>query len=297
MSAELVVGVDGSTESAVALRWAVEEAGRRGLALKLVYALAIPVVSDAYGMVMTRPDVDELAEYSQQLLAAAEQAVLAQDPTVEVSTELRDGSPAGVLLEASRHAAGVVVGTRGLGAISGRLLGSVAVRLAAKAFSPVYVIPPEWDPVTCAGDPVVVGVDGSDHSEAALALALEVARRREAPVKAVIAYHVPWLARPVEPQLIEQLHESERALCRRTVEHALEKVRTDADAATTVEISVVEGKPAEALVAAGKRAMLTVVGSRGRGAISRALLGSVSRAVMQETARPLAVVHARREAG
>ena len=71
----LVVGIDGSEESAVALRWAVDQARRRGCSIKLVYALLIPVVSDAYGMVMTRPDVDELASYTKSLLAAAEEVV------------------------------------------------------------------------------------------------------------------------------------------------------------------------------------------------------------------------------
>ena len=64
-----MVGIDGSEESAVALRWAMAQAARRGYSVKLVYALLIPVVSDAYGMVMTRPDVDELAAYSKGLLA------------------------------------------------------------------------------------------------------------------------------------------------------------------------------------------------------------------------------------
>ena len=58
-------------ESEAALAWALEEAGRRDLEVELIYALAVPVVSDAYGMVMTRPDIDELTDYSQQLLDAA----------------------------------------------------------------------------------------------------------------------------------------------------------------------------------------------------------------------------------
>ncbi|HVK35738.1 MAG TPA: universal stress protein, partial [Microlunatus sp.] len=68
MSKHLIVGIDGSPESEAAMSWALEEATRRDLEVELVYALAVPVVSDAYGMVMTRPDIDELTDYSQKLL-------------------------------------------------------------------------------------------------------------------------------------------------------------------------------------------------------------------------------------
>lgn len=295
MTDHLVVGIDGSEESAVALRWAMMQAARRGYSVKLVYALLIPVVSDAYGMVMTRPDVDELSAYSKGLLQAATEAAQRIDPSVEVSTALREGPPAAVLIDESKTAAGLVVGTRGLGAIAGKVLGSVSVRVSVKACCPTYVIPPEWDPIVCSADPVVVGVDGSDHSYAALRLAIAEAKLCDVAVKAVIAYHVGRLSRPVEPDLIAQLDASEQAQARHVVEHALDKVGATADDSLKVEIEVVNAKPAEALVEAGRGAILTVVGSRGRGAITRALLGSVSRTVMQETARPLAVVHAKRD--
>ena len=158
MPSHLVVGIDGSDESAKALAWAVEDARRRQLDLELVYGLAVPVVSDAYGMVMTRPDIDELCRYSESLLDAARIAAEGMDPSVAVRTRLLNGPPAAVLIEASKEAAGLVVGSRGVGAISGRMLGSVAVRVAAKACCPVYVIPTNFDPAAAAGDPVVVGV-------------------------------------------------------------------------------------------------------------------------------------------
>ena len=291
MAEHLVVGVDGSEESAVALRWAVDEAARRELELELVYALAIPVVADAYGMVMTRPDVDELADYSEELLAAAEQAARAQDPDVVLTRRLLHGPPAAVLLEASKHAVGVVVGSRGLGAISRKALGSVSIRVAAKSASPVYVIPPEYDAEEAAGDPVVVGVDGSPHGDEALRLALGEARCRDAVLRVVAAYHVPWLARPIEPALIAEFQASERTLAGKVVQEALARVQSSETESVRVEVTLVECAASEALIAAGKDAILTVVGSRGRSALSRALLGSVSRAVMQEAVRPVAVVH------
>ena len=290
MSRRLVVGIDGSDESADALAWAVEDARRRQLDLDLVHGLAIPVVSDAYGMVMTRPDVDELCRYAESLLAAAAAAARSLDESVEVHTRLLNGPPAGVLIEASKDAAGLVVGNRGVGSIGSRMLGSVAVRVAGKACCPVYVIPGGFDPVAAAGDPVVVGIDGSEYGDAALRLGLDEAWCRDVGLRVVLTYHVPWLARPTEPALIGEFRTSEEALARRTADEALDRVRTAADSQTLVDVRVVEAHPIEGLVAAGREAQLTVVGSRGRSAISRALLGSVSRAVLVEAARPVAVV-------
>ena len=235
MPSHLVVGIDGSEESASALAWAVEDARRRQLELELVYGLAIPVVSDAYGMVMTRPDIDELCRYSEGLLAAARASAEAMDPGVPVRTRLLNGPPAAVLIDASKEATGLVVGSRGIGAISGRMLGSVAVRVAAKACCPVYVIPTSYDPAAAAGDPVVVGVDGSAYGDAALRLGFDEAGCRDAPLRVVVAYHVPWLARPVEPKLIAEFQSSETALAQRTADEALARVRTEADATVPTE--------------------------------------------------------------
>jgi nucleotide-binding universal stress UspA family protein len=291
MSQQLVVGIDGSQESEAAMVWALEEAARRDLEVELVYALAVPVVSDAYGMVMTRPDIDELTDYSQKLLDAALTSARATAPEVTVSARLASGPPAAVLIEASKHAEGLVVGTRGLGAISGKLLGSVSVRLAGKSVCPVFIVPPEWRERPVPGGSVVVGVDGSEHSDAALRLALEEARCRGVGLTVVSAYHVPWLARPVEPQLIAEFEESERWLADKTITESLDRVRGHAYADVAIERVTVKAMPADALVEASKSAVLTVVGSRGRRSLSRAILGSVSRTLMQETQRPVAVVH------
>ena len=88
MSKHLIVGIDGSPESEAAMAWALEEASRRDLEVELIYALAVPVVSDAYGMVMTRPDIDELTDYSRKLLDAALASAQATAPDVTVSARL-----------------------------------------------------------------------------------------------------------------------------------------------------------------------------------------------------------------
>lgn len=291
MSNHLVVGIDGSSESEAAMAWAMDEAARRGLEVEVIYSLAVPVVSDAYGMVMTRPDIEELTVFSEQLLEAARTSARNTAPEVTVSARLASGPPAAVLIEASKHAEVVVVGTRGLGAIGGRLLGSVSVRLAAKAHCPVIVVPPEWRERPVPDGWVLVGVDGSDHADAALHFALLEARSRGIGVRVLSAYHVPWLARPVEPELIAEFEESERWLADRMITESLDRVKGHAYQDVPVERMTVKGLPGDALVEASNNALLTVVGTRGRRPLSRAILGSVSRTLLHETQRPVAVVH------
>ena len=291
MAKHLIVGIDGSPESETAMGWALEEAIRRDLEVELVYALAVPVVSDAYGMVMTRPDIDELTDYSRKLLDAALASAQALAPGLAVTARLASGPPAAVLIEASKRAEGLVVGTRGLGAISGRLLGSVSVRLAGKSVCPVFIVPPEWREHPLPDAPVLVGVDGSEHSDAALHLALEEARCRGVGLTVLSAYHVPWLARPVEPALIAEFEQSERWLAEKTIGESLARVKGHNYADVPIEQVAVKALPADALVEASRRAVLTVVGSRGRRSFSRAILGSVSRSLMQDAVRPVAVAH------
>lgn len=291
MPKHLIVGIDGSPESEAALAWALEEAIRRELDVELVYALAVPVVSDAYGMVLTRPDIDELTDYSQRLLDAALASAQASAPEVTVTSRLANGPPAAVLIEASKRAEGLVLGTRGIGAISGKPLGSVSIRLAGKSVCPVYIVPPEWREDPLPDGPVLVGVDGSEHSDAALRLALAEARCRQTGLIVLTAYHVPWLARPAEPRLVAEFEESEHWLADKTISESLDRVKGHGYADVTVEQRSVPALPPEALVEASRDAVLTVVGARGRRPFSRSVLGSVSRTLMQETRRPVAVVH------
>ncbi|MDN5771371.1 MAG: universal stress protein, partial [Microlunatus sp.] len=167
----------------------------------------------------------------------------------------------------------------------------VSVRLAAKAGCPVFIVPPEWRENRDPDAPVLVGVDGSGHSDAALHLALEEARCRGVGLQVLSAYHVPWLARPIEPEMIAEFEESERWLSAKTIEDSLARVKGHAFSDVSVEAVTVKANAADALVEASREAVLTVVGSRGRRSLSRAILGSVSRSLMQDAQHPVAVVH------
>lgn len=145
---------------------------------------------------------------------------------------------------------------------------------------------------------IVVGVDGSDASGDALRWAAEEARLRSAPI---VALHA-WSFVPPQPigdpgmlavpagDLAGQLS-AESSAAQIGLDQLLEEA-LGAEPGVEVERELVEGDPGEALVAASKDAELVVVGSHGRSGFKAALLGSVSRHVVDHAACPVVVVKA-----
>ncbi|WP_214404355.1 universal stress protein [Pseudonocardia lacus] len=281
----VVVGVDGSDSALTAVRWAVGEAGGRRTALRLVTAFV-----DNPDHVVGIPAVGEQLRQEQRAvarrgLAAAVAAARAADPDLRVEDELRLGLPVGVLAEEAHRAQLLVVGSRGLGGLAGLLVGSVAVGLAGRAACPVVVVRGEH-PETGADRPVVVGVDGTPTSEAAIAFAYEAAAARGAPLIAlrtwVAAEYAPGLAPLVEWDPIAAAEE----------EILAERLAGWAEKYPDVRVRRLVGRDgaARALVDLSADAQLVVVGSRGRGALVGMLLGSVSHAVLHRSHCPVAVV-------
>ena len=131
---------------------------------------------------------------------------------------------------------------------------------------------------------IVVGVDGSESAREALQWAVDEARRRNASVEAVYAWHQPWVgyAEMGELNIDEFASEAQQVL-----DAAVDAV--DAGA-VTVERKLVTGGAASALVAEAKGADLVVVGSRGRGGFAGLLLGSVSQQVAHHAPCPVVII-------
>ncbi|MCB5163868.1 universal stress protein [Streptomyces bambusae] len=133
---------------------------------------------------------------------------------------------------------------------------------------------------------IVVGVDGSPSSQAALRWAVRYAGLVGGRVEAVTAWEVPgaasWSAPAVDATF--DAEEAERKL--------VEEVRSvlGEDGASRVHERLVQGHPAEVLADAAEGAELLVVGSRGRGGFRRALLGSVSQQVALHAPCPVTIV-------
>jgi nucleotide-binding universal stress UspA family protein len=137
-SGRIVVGVDGSDESKAALRWAARQAQLTGAALEAVISWHIP--STAYGVPMTSLNAYDFAPGAQETLDVALQEVLGEDGAKNVTTVVEEGYPALILLARAKNADLLVLGSRGHGAFTGMLLGSVSEHCVAHSACPVVVV-------------------------------------------------------------------------------------------------------------------------------------------------------------
>jgi nucleotide-binding universal stress UspA family protein len=203
---------------------------------------------------------------------------------VEVATELPEGEVVAELLRlaAERWAALLVAGTAARGGLERMLVGSVSGALAASAPCPVVAVP--RGAALDEPGPVVVGYDGSAHSLRAArhGAALSARLRRE-----LVLLHVTGkeVVRPDEELARELYAAGVRGLGDEPGRPAL-----DLD----VRLAVEEGDPVQVLAAVGREeaAALLVTGTRGRHAVSSALLGSVSAGLVSAAGRPVALVPA-----
>ena len=137
---------------------------------------------------------------------------------------------------------------------------------------------------------IVVGVDGSASSNAALRWALDEARLRGIPLEAVHAFALPQVSTTSQAlHLIETEFASYRAAGAEILDRALSEAGAAAEP-IEIERSVVEGPPTAALLGAVTEDDLLVVGSRGRGGFAGLLLGSVSEQVAQHAPCPVVIV-------
>ncbi len=281
----VVVGVDGSAEALRAVRWAVPEARRRRATLRLVTAFAWSddrmvgwpgLGQTAYG--------DRLRVVAENGLTAAVAAATELDPDLPVERDLLVGFPGGVLVEQSRDAELLVVGERGRGRVGSALAGSVAVGVAAHAACSVVVVRGA-QPLADERLPVVVGIDGTPLSEAAISFAFEAASAWRAPLVAVhtwegsvIADLVDWRSAAVE---------AEEALAERLAGWGAKYPDVE------VQRVVARAHAARALLDQSARAQLVVVGSRGHGEIAGLVLDSVSNALVHAADCPVAIARSR----
>ncbi|WP_116951360.1 universal stress protein [Jiangella endophytica] len=287
-SDSIVVGVDGSPDSGIALTWAAAEAYRRDVPLCVVHGLWLPMAATPFSGATLVLAPDELHAYATQVLDWARQRVKDEWPAVDLVTYLVHRAPVEALLDAGRDAALTVVGTRGLSDLGALLLGSVSGRLTARSKRPVVVVPRQLSP----GDgTIVVGVGCSAHSDAALRFALTEARLRSAPVVAVSAVQARAVP-TVGPDGVTQAAARECLYAEAMAAEAIARARAATGSRADVTVRVVCGRPIDVVVEAGRTAELVVVGTRGRGEVRSLLIGSTSHGVLHHATRPVAVVHA-----
>jgi nucleotide-binding universal stress UspA family protein len=285
----IVVGVDSTPSSRVALAWAADEALRRRLPLRVVHALDWP--AGAYQSPDDQRPWQTWASVfragGERILEDARAFAAGRHPEVAVSAWLVDGAPAQALRGQAGEAAMVVLGSRRLSSVRELLTtGSVAVPVSAHSPCPVAVVR-EFEHAMEQPAFVVVGVDGSKSSETALEFAFEEASRRGAALVAVYA----WRPSALQAGIASVRHEEPGAEAGHRLLLA-ESLAGWREKYPDVELrrELVPGHPVHVLSEASRHALALVVGSRGRGGFAGMLLGSVSQGVIHHAQCPVIVV-------
>lgn len=284
---DIVVAVDGSPPSKVAVDWAARDAAKRNLPLKLVHILNPPVVMALAEVPMPPKFVDWQQDGGRKILDDAlhtAQEAVADIGHVEISREMITGPTLPTLLDLSKQARLIVVGCRGHGALARGLLGSVSSGLVHNSHCPVAVIHDE-DPLMLEPStaPVVVGIDGSPASDLATAIAFEQASFRGVDLVAVHAWS--------DGGVFDLSDEDRTTVQVRSEEMLAERLAGWQERYPDVAVHrvVVPDKPARQLVEQSESAQLLVVGSHGRGGFAGMLLGSVSASVVNAARMPVLV--------
>jgi nucleotide-binding universal stress UspA family protein len=282
----IVAAVDGSDSARQAALWAADEATRRNVPLRLVFAVHMPMPGYAGGVGLSVDFTEELRAAAELDLTSLHREILTGHDGLAVDTVVRIGPPVPALVTESENALLLVLGSRGLGGFTGVLVGSTAVALVAHGHCPVAVIRDARP-----DGPVVVGVDGSQASEAAVALAFEEASLRGAEL---VAVHT-WIeySSDVAYATARQFVVDWPAIETRETELLAERLAGWQEKYPDVPVRrvVSRDRPVRCLLDESAQAQLLVVGSRGRGGFTGMLLGSTSQALMYHATCPLLVAH------
>ncbi|MDT0307512.1 universal stress protein [Streptomyces sp. DSM 44917] len=281
MARPVVVGIDGSPESLAAAQWACDEAGRRQAPVRLLHAWSVTTLM---GPVTVEPD--DPGKAAGLLLARTRDELSAREPEAGIDVRSVAGDPVTALLDAAAAADLIVLGSRGLGAVSGFLLGSVSSRVVARSRCPAVLIRGRRAAAE-AGSEVVLGLKRPrEPDERALAFAFDAAERRGLPLRVVHTWHVPLPPNPFQP-LPAGAPEPGVAEASALAE-VLRPWRADHPDVPVSE-TLLAGSAAQALVDAAADAALVVVGRGGRHGPG-ARVGAVTHALLHHARSPVAVV-------
>jgi nucleotide-binding universal stress UspA family protein len=267
MNATYYIGVDGSGPSRAALRWGVRRAAERGAAVVLVNT-----VDDEWGLV-GRDAAADAERQAVALLGEESARVAALGTGVPLTTRVVHGGTAWELARLPRPEDLLIVGTHKTGFLRGRVLGSRSVQIASAAKCSVAIVP---DTTLDSRHDVVVGVDGSDGTFAAVRAGAREADRLDQDLLLVYA-----------PSGRSDAAEERDPQSARLLLSAATVASATADR-ITVRRRVAHRDPAEALLDASFDAALLILGVSNRHA-DHALIGSVTHDVLMNINVPVLI--------
>ncbi|MDF3307635.1 MULTISPECIES: universal stress protein [unclassified Rhodococcus (in: high G+C Gram-positive bacteria)] len=286
----IVVGVDGSESASAAVAWAARAAAALSLPLHIVTVVHIPAFyyTEPYLAESFKEELEDTAKA--RLGSARVHAKQTVDEPLDITTEQFEAKVSQTLIELSANAHMVVLGSRGHGEFTGLLIGSTTSAVAAHGHCPLVVVRGRTlDGQPPTEGPIVVGVDGSESSRAALEVAFEQAAARGASLVAVNVWSdvsvQPSLGASPDDPLWSSIQTGEEVVLSERLAGYQERYPD-----VTVERVVARDRPVRVLSEFAEKAQLIVVGSRGRGGFKGMLLGSTSNALLHTADCPVMIV-------
>ena len=288
MVRSVVAGLDGSPESRAAAEWAADEAELRGLPLTVVH--------------VWEPAPDPLAQapllgaetqqhWSERFPREAGEGLRLRHPGVDVTVQRVTGSPPDALVDASKDAELLVLGSRGLSGVGGFLVGSVGLSVVARAELPVVLVRAEDKTGSASAAPhrpVVLGLDAEGPADAVIEFAFAEAARRGTALRVVYGWNFP----PYYAYGLALDAGLNAELFREETDSLTEALRPWRQKHPDIEV-VPEPRPGSAadhLVDASREASLVVIGRRIRHGALGAHIGPVAHGVLHHSTAPVAVV-------
>ncbi|MFL1897827.1 universal stress protein [Streptomyces tauricus] len=299
MPRTVTVGLDGTPASLAAAEWAAREALLRELPLRLVHAWPWQpyLYSPLTGVHAPPPesDVRRRQQWAERMPREAAETLAQRHPGLRITVDQVDEQPVTALLEAAHDAHPLVLGSHGLSALGGYLVGSVAFGVLARTERPVVLVragsAAGGERRTASAESlrrsVVLGLDLRTPADALIEYAFDAAARRAANLRVVHAWHLlPYCVRgaTVGPGATAGLAMTKQRLLTEILMTWREKFP-----GVDVCPQALLGKVGSHLVNAARDAELVVVG-RGSHSSSGPRIGPVTHAVLQHAQAPVAVV-------
>ncbi|HEX9833236.1 MAG TPA: universal stress protein [Mycobacterium sp.] len=282
----VVVGVDGTDNAIRAARWAGAVAHKCGAPLHIVHARPYPGHNPSDAIAAVRAcEMSTQQERASAILDAASQAVRGDHRDLRITTAHVSEAVDRLLVDLSQHAKLIVLGCDDVSVAAAVLIGSTTVAVAANSMCPVVA----WrgEAIAPTGQPIVVGVDNEDASRVAITAAFDLADRFAVSVVAVHAWSTRRSAGDVAlPFMIDwdAVHADQR-------EHLVNALAPWTRLYPDVDVQYVvdQDKPSRALLHHCEDAQLVVIGSRGRGPLAGAVLGSTGLNLLHHSVIPTMV--------
>ncbi|MFE7751869.1 universal stress protein [Streptomyces sp. NPDC057428] len=286
-SPPVVVGVDGSDSSLDAADWAADEALLHGLPLRLVYASLWQRYEDvALSPRLSRPEGRAMAE---NIVGSTAERILRRAPDLPVTTALAGEEPVSALLREGQQAFALVTGSRGRGGISGLLLGSVSLAVAARAQCPAIVVRGDKAGLEARHERIALGVGDFPAGSTAVRFAFAEAQLRGCGIDVVRAWRCPSGEEPHHPPTADGSACPDEDQASALLDEALSAAVRDHPEVPVRRVTT-EGSPRKVLLERSAVADLLVVGAEHRHTHPGMQLSGAAHTVLHHAACPVAVV-------